>query len=84
MILAIVNNKGGVAKTTTAVSLAAGLARDNRRILLIDLDSQGSASLSLGIARDNLKPSVADVLLDEFSISRAIRSAGFSPGTFPK
>ncbi len=73
MILALVNNKGGVAKTTTAVSLTAGLARQNRRVLLIDLDSQGSASLSLGIARADLKPSLADVLLDTLPIRRAIR-----------
>jgi chromosome partitioning protein len=73
MILALVNNKGGVAKTTTAVSLAAGIAAKDRRVLLIDLDSQGSASLSLGIPRAELTPSTADVLFDATPIRQAIR-----------
>ena len=49
--LALVNNKGGVGKTASAVSLAAGLAAEGRRVLLADLDAQGSASLSLGLVR---------------------------------
>ena len=50
-------------KTTTAVSLAAALARQGRRVLLVDLDSQASASLSVGLGRGELAPSTADVLL---------------------
>jgi len=74
MILALVNNKGGVAKTTTAVNLAAGLARKKKSVLLVDLDSQGSASLALGIPRSELMPSAADVLLHGEPIKTAIRN----------
>lgn len=73
MILALINNKGGVAKTTTAINLAAGLARRDRRVLLVDLDSQGSASLSLGVTRAALAPSSAEVLLDGLPVRQAIR-----------
>jgi len=73
MILSIVNNKGGVGKTTSAVSLAAAFAREVYRTLLVDLDAQGSASLSLGIARAGLSPSSAEVLLEGLPIASAIR-----------
>lgn len=73
MVIAVLNNKGGVGKTTTAVNLAAGMAQYGQRVLLIDLDSQGSASLSLGVHRENLRPSMADVLLEEVPIKSAIR-----------
>ncbi|PQJ35514.1 hypothetical protein BSZ35_13680 [Salinibacter sp. 10B] len=70
----VLNNKGGVGKTTTSVNVAAGLARRGRNVLLVDLDSQGSASVSLGVPQSNLSPSVADVLFGEHSIEDAIRS----------
>jgi len=70
----VINNKGGVGKTTTAVNVAAGLARRGRRVLLVDLDSQGSASVSLGVSQDNLTPSSAEVLFGETPIEEAIRS----------
>jgi len=72
-IIAAVNNKGGVAKTTSAVSLAAGLAAEGRRVLLADLDAQASASLSLGIARADLLPSAAEVLLQGLPVQEAVR-----------
>jgi chromosome partitioning protein len=73
MILALINSKGGVAKTTSAVNLAAGLASLGHATLLVDLDSQCSASLSLGITREDLLPSSANVLLDGMPIRQAIR-----------
>jgi len=69
----VINNKGGVGKTTTAVNVAAGLARRGRNVLLVDLDSQGSASVSLGVKHDDLSPSSADVLFGERSLRDTIR-----------
>lgn len=69
----IINNKGGVGKTTTAVNVAAGLADRGRRVLLVDLDSQGSASVSLGVDQSDLNPSSANVLFEEIGIREAIR-----------
>lgn len=69
----IINNKGGVGKTTTTVNLAAGLGREGRRVLVVDLDSQGSASFALGIDRDDLKPSTAAALFGEKAPSEVVR-----------
>lgn len=77
MVVAIVNNKGGVGKTTLAVNLATALARfHTRRVLLVDLDSQASASRWLGVERQRLTPSMATCLLESFPIDRAIRGTG--------
>lgn len=73
MITALISRKGGVGKTTTAVNLSAALAARGRRTLLVDLDSQASASLSLGVARGDLAPSSADVMLGGLAASEAVR-----------
>ena len=73
MITAVVSRKGGVGKTTTSVSLAAALAKIGKRVLLIDLDSQASASLSLGVSRDDLAPSSADLLLRSVPVRETLR-----------
>jgi len=72
-IIAVVNNKGGVGKTTSAVNLAAGITAGKRRGLLVDLDAQGSASLSLGLSRADLTPGAAEVILEGHPIREAIR-----------
>ncbi len=74
MIIALVNNKGGVGKTTTAVNLSAAIAARGRRVLLCDLDSQGSASLSLGVPRAELEPGTAAVLFEGKPVLEAVRS----------
>jgi len=73
MIIIIVNNKGGTGKTTTTVNLSAALANSGYRVLMIDLDSQSSASVSLGIPWNKLAPSIADVLYKKIAVHQAIR-----------
>lgn len=74
-IIAVTNQKGGVGKTTTCVNLAAALAENGRRVLLIDFDPQGHATMGSGVSKKEAKPSGCEVLLLEVPIEQAIRKS---------
>jgi chromosome partitioning protein len=72
VLYAVVNQKGGVGKTTTAVNVAAAIALANRRVLLVDVDPQGNATSGVGIEKSKLPSSIYHVLVDDLPIEEVV------------
>lgn len=72
--IALVNQKGGCGKTTTAINLASCLAKEGKKVLLVDLDPQGHSALGLGVKPDQMEKSMYEVLSGKIPISEAIRA----------
>lgn len=71
-IISVINQKGGVGKTTTTVSLAAFIGKKRKKVLMIDLDPQGNATSGLGVDKGNIENSTYDVMVNDVAISDAI------------
>ena len=71
-VFAVVNPKGGVGKTTTAVNLAAGLGIAGKKTLLVDMDPQGNATTGVGIDKSNLEYCIYNVLVDDVPAEKAV------------
>jgi len=81
-VLAVLNQKGGVGKTTTAINLACSLARNNSKVLLVDLDPQSNATIGLGVAPADVKRGLFELLTRETIRTRHILRETMDPNLF--
>ncbi len=77
-VIAVLNQKGGVGKTTSTINLAAYLAKADRRVLIVDLDPQGNATSGLGIDKHSLDSTVYDILFDSTQTAQVIKNTSIA------
>ncbi|GIR64597.1 MAG: hypothetical protein CM15mP69_4250 [Ectothiorhodospiraceae bacterium] len=82
-VISVVNQKGGVGKTTTCINLAASLAKAKREVLLIDLDPQSNATRGCGIGDNHIRFSLNDVLMTNENVNEATISTDFGFQYYP-